>query len=136
MKLFSKIKNIIATLFSDKVVIERGMTITKAIEIKAILAPIPNKNFINNAWGLDNSSLSCSLGHIHRALSPKGYNDYTGDRGGYGAANIVYKFMREVHDLDSGMVSVNDENNVNGYTEPITKDRVMHLVNDMISAGY
>jgi len=34
------------------------------------------------------------------------------------------------------ITTVNNYTGCNGYNEPVTKDRVMHLLTDMIAAGY
>lgn len=109
--------------------------ITKAQQIKDILEPIPADMFITGEYG-NKEGKSCALGFIHRKLSPKGEEDYRGDKDGYGARDLTSKFLKEVHELNSNIASVNNSSSINGYTEPITKDRVMHLVNDMIKAGY
>lgn len=56
---------------------------------------------------------------------------------GFGARQLTEKFLRDKHGLEgTDISSVNNGPYVNGYTEPKIKDRVMHLINDMIEAGY
>lgn len=116
--------------------IERGAKITQAIQIKKILLPIPPEKFITDYFGKHGTDNSCFLGHINRALSLKGQSDYMGDWDGYGARDLTYKFLSEEHGIHTSGVEVNNAPNVNGYTEPVIKDRVMHMVEDMIKAGY
>lgn len=106
--------------------------ITKAQQIKDILAPIPAENFIVDTYELHGKY--CALGHIHMALS----GDEYGDRMGFGARKLTEKFLKEKHntEMEECIAAVNNRPDVNGYTEPVIKDRVMHLVEDMIAAGY
>lgn len=107
--------------------------IQNAQQIKDIIEPIPTEKFIQGYYG-DNQGNSCFLGHIHRALSTDG--NYWGDGDGFGARELTKKFIEEKHGLNADGAEVNNYPIVNGYTEHMIKDRIMHLINDMISAGY
>jgi len=134
MKLLNKIKVFLGIKVPVK--IERGMRITRAAELKAIIAPISPENFIVGMFGDGGPINSCFIGHIHRAVSPIGPDDVSGNNNGYGARAVVERFLREKHKSDATAFEVNDYSYVNGYNEPEIKDRLTHLVNDMIRAGY
>lgn len=125
------------------------MRITTAQQIIDIIKPIPADKFQANkfGWGsiencetddennpVDNG-MSCFLGHIHRHFNP---NDIyaIGDFCGYGARELTRNFLYKVHKLDKDGSDVNNEATVNGYTESEIKERVMHLLTDMVAAGY
>ena len=111
--------------------------ITNFTQIKEIIEPIPADKFIISVYG-NNEGQSCFLGHIHRKLSGNS-NNYTGDWNGYGARDLTKKFLQEKHgitDEDIDGATVNNEPTINGYTEPEIKDRVMHMIEDAIAAGY
>lgn len=112
--------------------------ITKAQEILDIISPIPADKFITGKFGYwDNpeNGQSCFIGHINRALNPDG--SPFGNHQGFGARQLTQKFLGEVHNLwDCDGADVNNEDFINGYNEPEIKDRIMHLLNDMVKAGY
>jgi len=125
-----------------------NMKITRAQQIKDILETIPAEKFQTDylgwcrgaVWaknnGNEDNGCSCFLGHIHRHFNPSD-TGAIGDKNGYGARQLTASFLEKVHGImyDDG-VSVNNSDRINGYNEPEIKDRVMHLVNDMIKAGY
>ena len=113
--------------------------ITNFTQIKEIIEPIPADLFITDLYGFyDNSGRSCFLGHIHRKLNPeKNERNFKGDFRGYGARKLTAKFLSEQHGLKAkDGTDVNNEPTVNGYNEPVIKDRLMHMINDAIEAGY
>jgi hypothetical protein len=108
--------------------------ITKAQQIKDILEPISAEDFTTGVFR-DLRGKSCSLGFIHRHFSS--VDDPKGDGMGFGARQLTEKFLKDKHGLECIDISfVNNGPYINGYTEPEIKDRVIHLVNDMIEAGY
>jgi len=111
--------------------------ITNFTQIKEIIEPIPAEKFITRHYG-DRAGRSCFLGHIHRKLNP--YNDptkFVGDFHGYGARELTAKFLKEKHGIQGvDGASVNNSPEINGYNEPVIKDRLMHMINDAIVAGY
>lgn len=119
--------------------------ITSAQQIKDIIEPIPSHKFIPGTFGYDNGS-SCFLGHIHRHLNKTGKkllfipvndpNNYFGDYHGYGAQELTRKFLKEKHGIYASAIAINDTSRINGYNEPVIKDRLMHMIDDMIEAGY
>ena len=119
--------------------------ITSAKQIKEILEPIPKELFQKGAYGnslisdknfgtIDNGC-SCALGHIHRHFNPDD-PQAIGDQNGYGARQLTAKYLIEKHARICNIAHVNNSTGVNGYNEPEIKDRVMHLIDDMIRDGY
>lgn len=107
--------------------------ITKAQQIKDIIKPIPADQFCIGHYENSDKSQCCVLGHIHKHFG----SDAEGDGQGYGARQLSNEFLTEKHNLPfENIASVNNDTDINGYTEPVIKDRVMHLVEDMIAAGY
>ena len=124
--------------------------ITNFTQIKEIIEPIPAYKFIVDDYG-DNYGSCCFLGHIHKALSTQkptkkrilgglltvNIKDYIGDRNGFGARQLTAKFLKEKHGLrNSDGAQVNNTRSVNGYNQLLIKDRLMHMINDAIKAGY
>lgn len=119
--------------------------ITNFKQIKEIIEPIPADMFIAGTLG-KNHGRSCFIGHIHRKLNKSKKilgiipindpTDYEGDSKGYGALELTEKFLKEKHGIIASGIFVNDTRSVNGYNEPVIKDRLMHMINDAIEAGY
>ena len=105
--------------------------ITKAQQIKDILKDILKEDFIIEHYIHKNKS--CALGHIHRHFNS---NDPYGDGEGYGARELSKKFLLKKYSSLKNIATVNNTTTVAIYNEPEIKDRVMHLVEDMIKAGY
>jgi len=110
-----------------------GVTKTKNMittfkQIKAIIEPIPEDKFCTGRYRDDNGC-SCFLGHIHIAQ----IGDHWGDNEGYGARELTERFLKEVHGLAgvSG-ARVNNGTEVNGYNQPVIKDRLMAMIEDGI----
>jgi hypothetical protein len=58
--------------------------------------------------------------------------EYYGDRMGYGVRKLTEKFLREKHKVYANGADVNNSSDINGYNEPVIKDRVMHMIEDGI----
>ncbi len=122
--------------------------ITKAQQVKDIIEPIPDDKFQiglfgwspNDAFGknigMTDNGCSCVLGHIHRHFEPS--NPYAmGDGNGWGFRELSNQFLKKKYGLVAhSAATINNTTAINGYSEPEIKDRVMHLINDMIQAGY
>lgn len=106
--------------------------IKTAQEMKDILEPIPADQWC--AWHFHLGTQCCFLGHINKAIK----DNPSGDFNGFGARQLTAKYLKEKHGITDGSsgASVNNEPTINGYTEPVIKDRVMHLIDDMIKDGY
>jgi hypothetical protein len=113
---------------------ERGSKITNAQQILDIIRPIPAEKFCRNKY-IDEDGRSCFLGHIHLTLAPDEGN-WKGDEYGYGARQLTRRFMLEKHGMNVDGTDVNNDPDYNGYTEPEVKDRVVHMLEDMVAAGY
>lgn len=115
---------------------------TVAQEALRLLIPIPAEDFITDKF-TDEEGKCCAIGHIKRLKSydPSNYSsDNCSDMFTEDAAirTASVKYLRDVHNAawSANIASVNNNNDINGYTEPVIKDRVIHLLNDMIAAGY
>lgn len=118
------------------------LQITSFHQIKDIIEPIPAEKFITGDYG-DGQGNCCFLGHIHVALSrdkdPKNKDCYWGDFNGYGARELTAEFLRETYPEEYKKLGsllngaqVNNSPTVNNYTEPVIKDRLMHMIEDGI----
>ena len=102
-------------------------TITTFKQIKEIIEPIPANRFCVDEYQ-NGEGQCCFLGHIQKDISGSPFAE--GD--GFGASGLTRRFLKEVHNIDKDGASVNNDNCVNGYTEPIIKDRLMHMIEDGI----
>ncbi len=115
------------------------MNATKA---KELLSPIPKEDFIISAFS-DGKGKCCAIGHLVRLQSedPKDYVQFLGEGHNtpiYSFARVyTRKFLEKYHKVYSrNLASVNNSDSINGYTEDNPKDRIMHLLDDMIEKGY
>lgn len=46
------------------------------------------------------------------------------------------EFLEKYHNEQENIISVNDHDNINGYNEDNPKDRAVHLLTEMVAAGY
>jgi len=108
------------------------MKITSFKQIKEIIAPIAPEKFNTENYykGDEKNPISCCfLGHIHMAVSGNPMGDYHG----FGARELTIQMIKEMHGLDdTSGAEVNNFPNINGYTEPVIKDRLMHMIEDGI----
>lgn len=107
--------------------------IENARHILDIIAPIPTERFIINMF-TNGKGDCCFIGHINKVSSPDANPE--ADYWGFGARDLTRDFLNEKHGINEDGASVNNSPIYNGYTEPVIKDRLMHLLNDMIEAGY
>ena len=105
----------------------KTITITIFKQIKEIIEPIPVDQFCVGDYQ-NNEGQCCFLGHIHKHL----FGHALGDGYGNGARLLTREFIKEVHRLHADGSDVNNKDTVNGYTEPIIKDRLMHMIEDGI----
>lgn len=101
----------------------------KALEI---IEPIPPEDFIIYMYQEGDSCRRCVLGHIQHAIS----GDALSDSDGFGLRSKSERFLKEKHEIAADITAVNNGNNINGYNEPVIKDRVVHFLKDMVEAGY
>jgi hypothetical protein len=110
-----------------------------AQQAKEILEPIPKEDFLLGSF-TDGIGKCCSVGHLVRAVSddPTDYGDCVDYGGNDGVEQFVRRdvvdFIERAHNItNETLASVNNDNDVNGYTQDNPKDRVMALLNDMIN---
>lgn len=115
---------------------------TEAEKMYRLLNPIPKENWITNKF-TDEMGKCCFIGHYSRLISknPSDYsdencNDWYDYKQRGNARNLTLRFLQSIGYTNHNGASVNNVNNINGYTEDNPKDRVMHLLKDMIKAGY
>ena len=102
-------------------------TITTFKQIKEIIEPIPSDQFCHFKFENDKGQ-RCFLGHIQHHIS----GDARQDLDGFGARALIRLFLKGVHNIDNDGSRVNDLATINGYTEPVIKDRLMHMIEDGI----
>lgn len=116
---------------------------TEGEKIYRLLNSIPKDKWITGVYtnGIDKC---CFVGHYTRLTSnnPKDFrmaNCETDNPQVVTMRRLVRKFLYDKQFSlypYRGPTDVNDTLLVNGYTEDNPKDRVMHLLQDMIKAGY
>lgn len=118
-----------------------------AAEAKELLQQVPKENFIMKYYSNEIDSC-CAIGHLKRLTSenPENYRiencwdsigEHDGDEVYLFARKTVRAYIEKFHgEQGYDLSSVNNSTKVNGYTEPEIKDRVIHLLDDMIEAGY
>ena len=109
-----------------------------AVEARGLLIGIPKEEFITEYFS-DEIGRCCSVGHLVRLKSsdPSSYDQSLSDS----CNNEVSKFVREdVWDFIrtkygelANLATVNNNPNINGYTQDNPKDRVIALLDDMIN---
>lgn len=113
-----------------------------------LLSPIPPEDFITITFSKKSVNKCCAIGHLVRLTSsdPDDYSitncmDLHTEKEN---AQMVYKFrkateryLEKVHKVSNeSIASVNNWDQTNGYNEDNPKDRVIHLLTDMVAAGY
>jgi hypothetical protein len=103
-----------------------------------LLSPIPADKFLVGDF-TNGSDACCSIGHYKR-LTSDNPNDFSwrncDDQNYCDLRRATTKFMMEKHAANADIADVNNDPVYNGYDEPEVKDRVLHLLKDMIEAGY
>lgn len=100
----------------------------KALEI---LEPIPSENFCAYMFSNDKNQC-CAIGHINEDMSGNAYFDSEG----FGIRQLSKSFIRKTLKYERDIADVNNSPNIGHYNEPIIKDRVIHLLKDMVAANY
>jgi hypothetical protein len=133
-KLLSKLGIHISTADYNKGV----LTVKKA---RALLASVPEEEWCTIIYSDHVNNKCCALGHLHR-LTSGNPNNY--DFGGQDVSDMVDMHFRgrtrlylsRIHGISSDIAYVNNDSDVNGYTEESIKTRVLHLLDDMIADGW
>jgi hypothetical protein len=108
----------------------------KAQKALDLLLPIPTEDFITTMFN-DYSSKCCAIGHLVRLTTgdPTDYERDLWDSVDSEAFNLRESSTRFMQGV-GGIARVNNINTVEPYTEDTSKARVVHLLEDMIKAGY
>lgn len=134
--------------------VKRGMgKIENASQAREILALIPKDKWVVGILGFDNGS-SCAIGHINRFCNThkvkkgilpflnKKENDYSYYKGAssisdeWNFTKLVQKFFKETKMREGVSPAYINDSPCHGYHEDHPKDRIMHMLDDMIKAGY
>ena len=111
------------------------MNAQKALDL---INPIPAEEFIEYAF-TNGENACCFIGHLQR-LTSKDPTDYSIKNCVDNTDNPIRAlskfFIKEAYKIDATIVEVNNYTDVNGYNEPVIKDRLVHCLTDMILAGY
>lgn len=105
-----------------------------------LLSQVPSEDFITSDFS-DKIGKCCVVGHYQR-LTSANPNDYSttncSDKESEYNSDIRIlskEFMRKKYNLPIDIASVNNWGVYNGYKEPVIKDRVIHLLTDMVKEG-
>lgn len=117
---------------------------TVAQKALRLLSPIPADQWCTDKYS-DGVNSCCARGHLNRLTSPFDPNNYSRDSCGVGWGNTpilttaVREFFEKQYNIKEFfelLAAVNDDNDIAIYTEETPKDRVIHLLTDMVAAGY
>lgn len=106
-----------------------------------LLKDVPEDQWITSSYVNEGRKACCAIGHLERLTrgNPNKYDRYLADSFtsfGKRIRNLSQQFIANKHGLRmADLASVNNDPRVNGYTEPVIKDRVIHLLTDMVEAG-
>lgn len=125
---------------------KRKPSVKKIVKVETIaqkalrlLRTVPASDFITGQF-TDGSGKCCAIGHFHR-LKSKNPDNYSPVNCEDNHNGILRKksiaFMKQKHDMSGVTIAhVNNEDYYNGYTEPTIKGRVVHMLKDMVKAGF
>jgi len=120
---------------TDNKLPEEKTVAQRALEL---LKEVPADKFLNGEY-TNGQDACCSVGHYKR-LTSKDPSDFSRPNcDDYGFSDLRARsehFLSNVHYTVADIATVNNSNWINGYTEPEIKDRVIHLLEDMVKAGY
>lgn len=114
-------------------------TKTETVAQKALrlLSEVPKESFIVGEFG-DGNGKCCAIGHYVRLTSenPNNFHHQACHDNFQSDLRLVSKqFLMEKHSLRGCIADVNNDNDINGYKAPEIKDRVIHLLEDMVKEG-
>lgn len=127
-----------------------------ATQAKELLLTVPKEDFITHSY-TDGEGKCCGIGHLER-LSSNDPNDYSPDNCmdlkkyeedpvSVFVRKQVYNFLTKNYAEElpvkvnsylyiPNLAHVNNQDNINGFTQDNPKDRVIALLDEMIAAGY
>lgn len=94
---------------------------------------------MNDGMFTDKVGKCCAIGHYTRlrSVNPKDYGESNCiDIENIQLRDALAKYLHKIHSTDISITTINNSNEINRYTEPEIKDRVIHLFEDMVAAGY
>jgi hypothetical protein len=109
-----------------------------------LLSPIPAEQWHMNTY-TDEINACCAKGHLNRlsALDPSDYSRNNCIRGWGNNRNLsgaIKEFFKKQYNVEESfdlLVAVNDgDSGITVYTEETPKERVLHLLTDMIAEGF
>jgi len=102
-----------------------------------ILREVPEDEWITDMY-TDGKSRCCAIGHYTRLTSdnPNDYSNTNCREKELSLREVTGAFINKVHSESANIACVNNYPYINGYTEPVIKHRVIHLLEDMVAAGY
>ena len=112
-------------------------TETVAQEALRLLLPIPKEDFITDDF-TDKVGKCCAIGHIVRLKSddPTDYSNCDDYDCKIPIRRVSREFIEKTHNISyTNIATVNNIEGINGYIEDNPKDRVIHLLEDMVAAG-
>ena len=112
---------------------------TLAQKALRLLSSVPKEDYITRTY-TDNIGKCCAVGHYAR-LTSKNTDDYSlnncyddSDSESIKLRILSSQFIKNKYDmLHSDLSTVNNGPTINGYIEPEIKDRVIHLLTDMVT---
>ncbi len=102
-----------------------------------LLSEVPKDDFITGEF-TDKNGKCCAIGHYVRLTSdnPSDFsNDNCHDMWNSDIRLLSRDFCFETYKLEITIAGVNNEDTHNGYNEDNPKDRVIHLLTDMVAEG-
>lgn len=111
---------------------------TVAQKALRLLNGVPESQFIMGKF-TDREGKCCAIGHYKRLTSnnPKDYSslnchdDFESD-----LREKTIQFIQEKHGLTKSIADVNNQQDINGYTQKTIKKRVVALLKQMVKEGY
>lgn len=123
--------------YNEKLITMKNTT-EKTLAQKAldILSDVPHDKFIIDSY-TDRIDRCCAIGHLSRLTS-----ENTADYSFQNCYDEIGSFAYSVRESSNNFLEHQDISNVNNnqyvspYIEPVAKDRVVHLLTDMVKSGY
>lgn len=111
---------------------------TVAQKALRLLNAVPTTKFVIGDF-TNYKGKCCAIGHYMRLTSgnPKNYSsENCHDNYASDLRERTRDFIEKKHGLDKSIANVNNEENVNGYTQKTIKGRVINLLKQMVKEGY
>ena len=101
-----------------------------------LLSPIPADQWTTKTYGFgpERPQKHCALGHLNLLAGSKLASISNENLSEFELSDLTNRFLKS-KGLTGDIVSVNDTTDVPGYTEDNPKDRIIHLLSDMVAVG-